>query len=184
MAIHEPATRHSRLRKALLIIAAIILAMFSVATAYTWRYSMDRARSTEVVGTPGGPNVLIATQGSTFKDAVVNGLLDHLKFQSAHVRVIDIAALSGINEPEWDAIVLIHTWEMGKPPAAIATFVDRVQHHDKLVVLTTSGAGDFKLQGVDAISAASKMTDVAARVSDVAKRVDAVLSARAEPATR
>jgi hypothetical protein len=184
MAAHTAVVRHSRLRKVLLIIAAAVLAMFSAATAYTWRYSMGLARSVEIAGSASGPNVLIATQGSKFKDAVTNGLLEQLHKQSAHVRVIDVTALPDINEADWDALVVIHTWEMRKPPVAVQTFIDRVQHRDKLVVLTTSGAGDFKLPGVDALSTASKMTDVSARGDEVARRVDALLAARGKSAAQ
>lgn len=180
MAARDPAKRPSRLRKTLLIIAAIVLAMFGVATGYTLLFSMGTTRPIEVAGSPDGADVLIATQGSKFKDAVVNGLLDHLKQQSAHVRVIDITALPGISEADWDVLVMIHTWEAGKPPAAVRTFVKRIQHRNKLVVLTTSGSGDFKLDGLDAISTASKMIDVPARLNEIIKRVDVVLSTRAE----
>jgi hypothetical protein len=53
--------------------------------------------------------------------------------------------------------------------------------HDKtkLVVLTTSGAGGFKLAGVDAISSASRDEDVPAKVEATIDRLDAVLARRA-----
>ncbi len=178
MATRDPVKHPSRLRKTLLIIAAIFLAMFGVATGYALLFSMGTTRPLEVAGMPDGADVLIATQGSKFKDAMVSGLLDHLKQRSAHVQVLDVTALPGINEADWDALVVIHTWEAGKPPAAVRTFVKRVQQRDKLIVLTTSGSGDSRLEGVDAISTASKMADVPAQLSEVTKRVDAVLSTR------
>lgn len=174
MTIQQSATRRTRLRRTLLTIAAVLLAMFGAATGYTLFYSMGTARTLEIPGTATGPKVLIATQGSRFKDAVVNGLLDHLMQKSAHVRVIDVTALPGINETDWDVLVLIHTWEMRKPPVEVKTFVARAQH-DKLVVVTTSGAGDFKMEGVDAISSASKMVNVPARVDEVTRRIDDIL---------
>lgn len=63
---------------------------------------------------------------------------------------------------------------MRKPPPVVQAFVDRLQARDKLVVLTTSGAGDFKLEGVDAISAASQSADVPARVREMAVTIDAI----------
>jgi uncharacterized protein (DUF849 family) len=91
--------------------------------------------------------------------------------------VIDVSALAGIQETSWDAIVVIHTWQMRKPPAAVKEFVDQARGRDRLLVLTTSGAGDFRMPGVDAISAASVMADVPARVAQIANRLDAILDA-------
>lgn len=138
---------------------------------------MEVARSFEVAGSPAGPRVLIATQGSDFKDALTAGLIDQLERRSAFVKVIDVTELGSIREADWNAMVVMHTWEMRKPPIAVKAFVDRTRQRDKLVVLTTSGAGDFKLEGVDAISAASQMDDVATRVRELASRVDAILDA-------
>jgi len=177
MTPREPATRKARWRKALLAGVGIGVAALGFLTWYGFHYSMNVTRSFEVTGSPSGPSVLIASQGSDFKDAVVAGLVEHLKRRSAYVKVIDVSALPGIQETRWDAMVVIHTWEMRKPPAAVRVFVDRVRNRDKLLVLTTSGAGDFKMEGVDAISTASKMVDVPARVAEMAKRVDAILDA-------
>jgi hypothetical protein len=60
----------------------------------------------------------------------------------------------------------------------VKTFVDRVGHSPKLIVLTTSGAGDFKMEGIDAISSASKMEDAPARVAEISSRVDAILASK------
>lgn len=141
---------------------------------------MELAQPLEVAGSATGPRVLIATQGSDFKNALTAGVLDHLKRRSAFVKVIDVTELDGIHEADWNAIVLVHTWEMGKPPRQVKAFVGRMGGRDKLVVLTTSGAGSFKLEGVDAISAASHLDDVTMRVRELASRIDAILDARSQ----
>jgi hypothetical protein len=144
-------------------------------TWYRLHYSMSPAREFEVTGSSGGGKALIATQGSVFKDALTAELVQHLGRRSAYVKVIDVSRLERIQPSDWDVIVVVHTWEMRKPPHTVQVFVDHMQAEDKLVVLTTSGAGDFKLQGVDAISAASRMADLPARVSEVVRRIDAIL---------
>ncbi len=171
----------NRWQKALLAAGVIILAMVAFATWYRVHYSMSVARSFEVPAAAPSARVLIATQGSAFKDAVVSGLADHLRLRSVYAKIVDISALPGIQGGDWDAIVLIHTWEMGKPPQTVKAFVDRIHDPDKLVVLTTSGAGNFKLEGVDAISAASKMVDVRARVAEMSRRIDAILEGQKSP---
>jgi len=178
MIARDPATRAARWRRLSLIVAAVVVALLGFATWYKLHYSMQPAHSFEVQGSAAGPRVLIATQGSPFKDAVVAGLVEHLKARAARAQVIDVTTLANVHEADWDVIVILHTWEMHTPPPAVEAFIDRVADRHKLVVLTTSGGGDFRMPGVDAISAASKMVDVPARVLEVSRRIDAVLDAR------
>lgn len=178
MPIQWQAGRPSRWRRVVLLVVAVVAVALAGAIWYRLHYSMAKARSYEVTGVASGPHVLIATQGSAFKDAVVAGLVERLKARSARVQVIDVGMLAGIQEEQWDAMVILHTWEMGKPPAAVRTFTERMRDRDKLAVLTTSGAGDFRLQGVDAVSAASSQADVPERVRELAERVDRILARR------
>ena len=158
-------------------VGLIVVVVLIAAIWYRYQYSMEVAQSFEVAGAPAGPRVLVATQGSDFKDALAAGVIDHLKRRSAFVKVIDTTELGSVQEADWNAMVVMHTWEMGKAPIEVKAFVDRMTQRDKLVVLTTSGAGDFKLEGVDAISAASRVDDVATRVGELASRIDAILDA-------
>jgi hypothetical protein len=178
----ESAKRKARWRSWLVLAMSLIIVVLISAIWYRYHYAMEVARSFEVAGSPTGPRVLIATQGSDFKDALTAGLVDHLKRRSASVKVIDVTELEGIQEADWNAMVVIHTWEMRKPPIEVRAFVDRMRGRDKLVVLTTSGAGHFKLEGVDAISAASQMEDVTTRVSEVGSKIDAILDAQSRGA--
>lgn len=127
---------------------------------------------------PSAPRVLIATQATPYKEAVTAGLTEHLKGKSVVVEVIDITDLDKVEPAKWQAIVLMHTWEMERPPAAVQDFVDRLPSREKLVVHTTSAEGDIKLEGVDAISGASNVVDAGAMVKTLAARVDAVLKVR------
>ena len=164
-----------RWRKILLAAATLIAASIAFAGWYRIHFSMSAARPFEVNDPHSSPRVLIATQGSEFKDAVVAGVVEHLKSRAAYVKVVDVSALPGIDGGGWDAIVLVHTWEMRKPPEEVKIFVDRARGSGKLVVLTTSGAGNFKIDGVDAISSASIVADAPSRAADISQRVDAIL---------
>lgn len=164
-----------RWRKIWLAVAALVAASIAFAGWYRIHYSMSAARPFEVNDPLSSPRVLIATQGSQFKDAVVAGLVDHLKTRAAYIKVIDVSALPGVDAGEWNAIVLIHTWEMRKPPKEVTAFVERASSSGKLVVLTTSGAGTFKMDGVDAISSASIVAIAPSRSADVAAKVDGIL---------
>jgi hypothetical protein len=168
--------------KALLIAALILVALAASAAWYRAKYSMDVARAFEVNDPRSLPRVLIASQGSAFKDAVVAGVVTHLETRQAYVKVIDISLLPGLNAEEWDAIAILHTWEMGKPPAVVQDFVDGARTRNNLVILTTSGRGDFAIAGVDVISSASRTEDVTPRVTDVLNRIDAILAVSSQAA--
>jgi menaquinone-dependent protoporphyrinogen IX oxidase len=121
-------------------------------------------------------HLLIATQGSAFKDAVVAGVVERLSERPIFIQVVDVTALPDADESDWDAIIVLHTIEYGKAPAPAQTFVDRVGQSGKVVVLSTSGAGDFKIEGIDAISSASRMTDVPGRVDKILSRIESLLA--------
>jgi hypothetical protein len=124
---------------------------------------------------PAAPRVLIATQATPYKEAVSAGLTDYLKGKSIVVEVIDVTELDKVEPAKWQAIVLMHTWEMERPPAAVQDFVDRLPSREKLVVHTTSAEGNIKLDGVDAISGASNIVDAGVMVKALAARVEALL---------
>jgi hypothetical protein len=170
-------TRVSSWRRISIVTVAVIAALVGFATWYRFHFSMSPARAFEVNDPHSSPRVLIATQGSEFKDAVVAAVVEHLKARAAHVRVIDVTALRDIESADWNAIVIIHTWEMRKPPGAVKDFVERTRDSGQLVVLTTSGEGTFKMDGIDAISSASVDADVLPRAADIEARVDAILRA-------
>jgi len=162
-------------KKILLGIALFATAIFGFMTWYEIHFSMGPAREFEVNRRAAGPKVLIATQGSAFKDSIVAGVITHLKPREAYVRVIDVSRLSSVQESDWNAIVIIHTWQMRKPQPEAKRFVDRTQNLQKVIVLSTSGAGTFKMDGIDAISSASEMADVPERVAELDARLDALL---------
>ena len=163
--------------KALIGIVVLAMAVLGFVSWYRIHYSMSPARAFEVNSRAAETKVLIATQGSAFKDAIVAGIVTHLKQRSAYIKIIDVSALPVIAETEWNAIVVIHTWEMRQPQADAKMFIERARTLRKVIVVSTSGAGKFKMDGVDAISSASVMTDVPARVAEIDMRLDTILDA-------
>lgn len=89
-----------------------VVAAILVFVAWYWdHYSMAPAREFEV-NRRDAPQakVLIATQGSAFKDSIVAGIVTHLQPQPIYVKVIDVGGLKEVRETDWAAIVVIHTW--------------------------------------------------------------------------
>jgi ABC-type branched-subunit amino acid transport system substrate-binding protein len=163
-------------KKILVAVGIIAVVLIGYMSWYLMRHSMHAARKFEVNSSSANTRVLIATQGSAFKDAIVAGVVQHLQPRQVYVNVIDVSALPSVREAQWNAIVVIHTWEMEKPQPDAKKFVDGVQDSRKVIVLTTSGAATRKLDGIDAISSASQMIDVPRRVEQINARIDAILS--------
>ena len=173
-----------RWKKVVLALAVVPVALFAFATWYAVHFSMATAKPFEVNGPQVREHVLIATQGSAFKDAVVKRVADRLEKRPAYVKVIDVAALGDVREADWNAIDVLHTWEMSKPPAAVKTFVDRAQARDKLVVLATSGNGGYHLEGVDTITSASLTSAAPAQAEEIVSRVEKILAAQSPQTSR
>ncbi|MBA4053571.1 MAG: hypothetical protein C0490_02565 [Marivirga sp.] len=145
-------------KKFLTVFVAFGLISIGTLSWYAWRYSMEPIAGFEVNSDTLKTHVLIATQGSEFKNAVVKDVIDDMTSEPFYFKVIDVSLLGTISEDDWDAIVIIHTWEYSSPPASVEDFVGRVKRRERVMVVTTSGSGS-KLEGVDGISSASKTSE-------------------------
>jgi len=105
--------------------------------------------------------ILIATQGSTYKNEVVQRLAEKLSSREVYIKITDVSNLDSIDPPAWSNIVILNTSIAGKMNSHARQFVDRTGPSDKILVITTSGEGDFTpldLQ-VDGITTASKLNE-------------------------
>ncbi len=152
-----------------------IIGLFGFLVLYKIRYSMEVARSFEVNDPMLKQRILIATQGSEYKDAVVQGIVEKFKSRPVYIHVVDISALPTVEESPWNAIVIIHTWENWQPPNVVSDFVQQTKYPDRLILLTTSGDGGFTMDDTDAITSASLLDDVPTHVEEITMRLDKLL---------
>jgi hypothetical protein len=117
--------------------------------------------------------VLIASQGSKFKNALVDSLTSRLTDESVYIGVIDVTGFGEIKEDDWDAIVIIHTTEQSAPPADVKQYLDRAQDLSKVIMVTTSGSGEWKSgdYDVEAITSASKTEEIPGITDDVVEKL-------------
>jgi len=162
-------------KKIVLIIVLVAVSTFAFLTWYKFHYSMEVAQSFDVIAQNPEHKLLIATQGSDFKNAVVTDVIEALKSEPVSIKVIDVSGLASINVDDWNAIVLLHTWESRKPQADAEQFIERHRERNKIIVLTTSGEGDLKMDGVDALTSASVMSEVSMHVSKIVQRIDGII---------
>jgi len=120
--------------------------------------------------------LLIASQGSHFKNKVTSGITDYYKTDSLFINVIDVSSLDIIKVNDYRAILILNTWETWNPPISVEQFVKRTKKDaSKIVVFTTSGDGNYKMEGVDAITGESKLVDVPLYIDKVTAKLNPIL---------
>ena len=160
---------------------AVGLVVIIVAGLLVWMqrtYGMKEARTFEVNPSSRSKRVLIATQGSEYKEAVVAGIVDFLETKSIYVKVTDMSHVGEVDPENWNAIVVLHTWEGWEPPPVIQSFFAMHYTPSRFVVLTTSRSGKERMQDVDAITGASRIENVPSDIEAVTERLAKILDSR------
>ena len=149
----------------------VFLLVFAV--WYKYEYSMDKVETVQFNSPDLDLKLLIATQGSTFKNKITSNITDYYKNDSIYIKVIDVSQLPEINPINYEAIVLIHTWENWKAPKEVQSFIEQnVSNQNKIVVLATSGKGSFKIKEIDAITGESKLENTTFYSDLIIKKLD------------
>lgn len=164
------------LKIVLIIIGAIVVALVVLFGIFLL---INRQGVVEpyAVGNPAlDKKVLIASQGSNFKNAVVESLTAYLGGK-AYTKVIDVTSLAEVNEAEWDALVFIHTTEQWKLWPDVDEYLARAQDLDKVILVTTSGSGDWKTDkyDVESITSASRMDEMPTLLPALYAKLDKLL---------
>jgi hypothetical protein len=141
----------------------------------------ERARSEELAQANGNTSrVFIARQRSDFKDALLKNITEQLDAQSVSYEVADISALKKMNDAGYEAVVIIQYVKAGRINSNVRRYLDRTEHMDGVVLVTTSGSGNAKTDkwNIDTISSASEMSELDKITRTVLSRLEALLNVR------
>ena len=118
--------------------------------------------------------ILIASQGSEFKNNLVDKIIVQLEGNQNYLSIIDVSALGNENDKDWNAIIIIHTLQVHEMPEQAHLFLSETEDLSKVMLVSTSGAGDDKVEGfnVDAISSASRDTAISVILKWISKNLD------------
>jgi len=115
--------------------------------------------------------VLVASRYSEFKEAIIEKLKEVFKDQPVYIKFVGLGELEKEDAKQYYAVVMINkcmAWQMDRN---VIGFLKRYEDQGNMIVLTTSGAGNWlpKMEGrnFDAISSASKK----AKVDEVAGQI-------------
>lgn len=125
-------------------------------------------------------SLLIASDASEFKDAVRRRVFDHFR-NDGNVEVVNIRRLKTIQARDFDAVLIMDTclgWSRFNP--TMKAFLDNAEDPGRIVLLLTVDDTDwtFTYQGVDAITAASRMADEDRTAALLIQKIDRILHPR------
>ena len=121
---------------------------------------MEKATPFYIGNENASQNLLIAYQGSPYKNQAIDILKDHFSTSDIHIKGIDIEDLKEVNPENWTAVAVMHTWEIWKAPDEIVAFHDKYGDSQNVIYFTTSMDGNYHLEGVDAITSASLIENI------------------------
>lgn len=161
------------MRKKILLGTGLFITFFILFLMwYKFTYSMEFVESYEINSSELPQRVLIATQGSEYKEKVVSGVIGEFKSQEVYFKVVDVSLLDDVDPTIWNAVIILHTWEIWKPEEHAKAFLDAKYSSDNIFVVTTSGSGDQKMDGVDAVTGASELNDAPDHVETISTWLD------------
>lgn len=164
--------------KIVLIVIGVLVVLIVALFAVFWLIYKQGVVEPYALGNPNADTkVLIASQGSDFKNTLVDSLTSRLADESMYMKVIDVTGLGEVNENDWDAVVLIHTTENWRLQSDVKAYLDRVHGLSKIIVVTTSGSGEWKSEDydVDVVTSASKTEELPGMVKHIVARLEQIM---------
>lgn len=165
------------IKKILIWLGVFVVGFFLFLIWFQSAYSMDKIDSYEINKSSQSHKVLIASQGSEYKISTVKGITDHFKNDSVYFKVVDVSLLSDVKPNNWDAIIILHTWEIWKPEENAKLFLNDSYDASKMFVIATSMSGESgnQIEGVDGLTGPSDLGKVVNNVEKVVKWLDEIL---------
>lgn len=69
--------------------------------------------------------LVIANEGSYFKDSITRILVQHYEGKFVKVNVVPLKSLNNLKAKEFEAIVIIHSWHTWNPPPEVERFIKK-----------------------------------------------------------
>lgn len=119
--------------------------------------------------------LLVASRASEFKAELVRRVVEQLRGDGVYVRVVGVNQLKRAAANQYHAILIVSTTMAWTLDPKVTRFLEKVRDKSRVILLTTSGGGDWlpKDDGCDALAAASRLEEaprLAAQVADAVRR--------------
>ncbi len=108
--------------------------------------------------------ILLAARNSKFKKAVINKIKESIKNDSIYIKCIGLTQLNDEDITPFNTILIINTTMAWNWDYKVKKFLKNNPKHDNVIILTTSGSGEWKPRGrnhqFDAVAAASESDNI------------------------
>ncbi|EAG1934272.1 hypothetical protein BB995_02645 [Listeria monocytogenes] len=160
------------LKISLIVVGIAVVIFAGVMLSYRFIKSMDVTENDQINKSATGDYVLLATQGSKFKDSVMDQVKKDMEGKNVHVSIIDTTKLDKVTTDDYDKVVLFTTVQSDDIPENVTTFMnDNKDKSIHIAVTADSGRWDDKPKDIDAISEASKAENKQDFVDDLTKAI-------------
>lgn len=140
------------LKISLIVVGIAVVIFAGVMLSYRFVKSMDVTENAEINKSATGDHVLLATQGSKFKDSVMDQVKKDMEGKNVHVSIIDTTKLDKVKADDYDKVVLFTTVQSDDIPENVSTFMnDNKDKSIHIAVTADSGRWDDKPKDIDAI---------------------------------
>ncbi|MBC8829878.1 hypothetical protein IAI13_26490, partial [Escherichia coli] len=90
------------LKISLIVVGIAVVIFAGVMLSYRFIKSMDVTENAEINKSATGDHVLLATQGSKFKDSVMDQVKKDMEGKNVHVSIIDTTKLDKVKADDYD----------------------------------------------------------------------------------
>ena len=152
----------------------LVILLVSIWIVMNWQGVIDPYQ----VGDPNAQlKVLIASQGTEFKNKLLNDLILQLQSDKKYISIIDVTSLEKENVSDWNVIVIIHTTRAHQMPKSVKNYLKKSTNLSEVILIATSGGGDEMVAEfeVDAISTASRLDVTDQIIESIIIKVDEIL---------
>jgi hypothetical protein len=137
---------------------------------------------TQIVNDPGSrEKVLIASGDTDFKRAVIEDLARRFEPQGIYMKAVGLSKLEEEQPGDYGAVVIMDRCVAWGMDPRVDAFLKRHPDDAHMIVLTTSGGGDWlpdkKGRKFDAVSAASRQSDAPKVAGEIAAKIEGLLEA-------
>jgi hypothetical protein len=158
--------------------AFLIAAALLAAACSPWNIGHYKIEERSYGSPDAGERVLIAAQGSEFKEQVVAGVVERLQARDVFVRLIPARELGEADAADWDAVLVVYAMQAASEQRQARRFLESTPHRERVVALRTQGGKEEwpgERSDIDAITSASQRERVQPVVEQVSARLFEIL---------
>lgn len=136
-------------------------------------------KTTEFGNPQSAPRILIATEQSEFKQAVIEKVVKDPAQDRLFFKITDLRNLENETAAAYSAVIIVSTCRAWQLNSRVSTFLQETSVQAKIVLLTTAGDEQWEagVEGVDAFTAASSPADVEQTAEKLQTRIHAIINA-------